>query len=66
MMYRIERKNRGRKSNKPDCETLARLYEDHTAEEIAGMYNVSTNTVRSWIYKYRREDMAMSKRREEQ
>lgn len=65
MTYRIGKKSRGRRTNKPDCETLARLYEDHTAEEIAEMYNVSANTVRHWIYLYRREDVESERGKED-
>lgn len=42
-------KKPGRKSVRPDIETLAKLYAEHTAAEIADMYHVQTNTVHSWL-----------------
>lgn len=47
-------KQPGRPTKKPDDEELLKLYEDHTAPEIAAMYGVESSTVRSWISKVRK------------
>lgn len=41
------------KTKRPPIETLADLYAHHTTKEIAGIYGVPENTVKSWIYRYR-------------
>lgn len=46
----------GRPTKRPDIAVLSKLYESHTAREIAAIYGVSTATVRGWIYQYRRKD----------
>lgn len=47
----------GRPTKYPGAEVLNQLYiiEDLTAGQIATKYNVSKDTVRSWIRKARRE-----------
>lgn len=46
---------RGRESKRPSLESLAQLYACYTAPELAEMYGVSVNTVRSWIARARRQ-----------
>ena len=46
-------KTGGRPSKRPPESELAALYADHTAAEIAAMYDVSLWTVRKWIHFYR-------------
>ena len=51
-MY-IPKKKPGPRSKMPKAERLRTLYMEHTAQEIANMYNVSLATVRGWIRKTR-------------
>lgn len=44
----------GRPMSRPSIETLANLYKDHTAREIAEIYNVREATVYSWINRARK------------
>lgn len=53
----IPYKKHGRPSVRPDGETLARLYAEHTAQQIADMYGVTKGTVRVWIADERRKDL---------
>lgn len=53
---KFPRKKSGKRSVKPDANTLSKLYEDHTMAEIAEMYGVSRNTVNYWIWRYRKEE----------
>ena len=46
-------KTGGRPPKRPPESELAALYADHTAAEIAAMYDVSLWTVRKWIHFYR-------------
>lgn len=50
--YEQERQARP-KTKRPPIETLADLYSKHTTREIANMFSVPENTVKSWIYRYR-------------
>lgn len=56
--FKMPKKSIGRPTNRPDADTLGRLYAEHTPAEIGKMYGVSDSTVRCWILKYRREQMA--------
>lgn len=40
---------------RPTEEELAKLYETMTAAEIGESLGVAENTVRAWLYEYRRE-----------
>lgn len=51
----IERKKAGRPSLKPSEEELAMLYKAMTMREVAQHYGVTEQTVKRWIYGYRRE-----------
>ena len=51
----IPYKKTGRPSKRPDPELLIALYQDHTATELAEMYDVSETTVRSWVSRLRKE-----------
>ena len=51
----LERKKSGRRSKRPDMETLDEIYKKHTAYEIGTFYGVSENTVYSWVHRYREE-----------
>lgn len=51
----IPAKKRGRRTIKPTEEELAKLYETMTAAEIGERYGVQENTVRKWLYEYRKE-----------
>lgn len=51
----IKKKKSGITSRRPSPEKLAELYEHMTASQIARMYHVKEATVRSWIYKLRKE-----------
>lgn len=51
----IPAKKRGRKTMRPTEEELAKLYETMTAAEIGESLGVAENTVRAWLYEYRRE-----------
>lgn len=44
------------KTKRPTDETLAKLYADHTAKEISEIYDVSVNTVRTWIQNARKRE----------
>ena len=57
-MFKMPKKPVGRPTNRPDADTLGRLYAEHTPPEIGKMYGVSDSTVRCWILKYRREQQA--------
>lgn len=52
----IAMKKGGRPTNRPDTETLAKLYDNMKAKEIAEKYGVSESTVRAWITRARKED----------
>ena len=58
---KFPRKRRGKRTAKPDTDTLAKLYLNHTSVEIAKMYGVAPATVNFWIWKCRREDAVSSK-----
>ena len=45
----------GRPSNKPSAEKLAELYETLTSAEIGEMYGVKADTVKHWVWMYRKE-----------
>ena len=49
----IPKKKSGVPAKMPDEEILLALYQNHTSREIAGLYNVSESTVRSWVHKIR-------------
>lgn len=51
----VTKKKGGRPTKKPDVQTFARLYEQHTSKEIAEQYGVKESTVRGWAYHYRKE-----------
>lgn len=55
------RKPRGVKNTAPPEEELAKLYMEHTVREIAEIYNVSSDTVSTWIYNYRQKARAKAK-----
>ena len=55
MTKTIPYKKMGRPSRRPDPEFLITLYETHTATEIGKMYDVSPDTVRSWVSRLRKE-----------
>lgn len=63
---RFPRKKSGKRSVKPDADTLSKLYAEHTMAEIAEMYGVSRNTVKFWIWKYRKEDQAAAEAAEQE
>ena len=50
------RKKAGRPSNRPSMEVLAELYQTHTLEEIAEMYDVKVSTVKVWVWNCRRQE----------
>lgn len=54
-MTTIERKKGGRPTKRPSNEKLNEMYQSMTARQIGMKYNVSENTVRSWIYRARRK-----------
>ena len=43
------------RSKRPTIEVLSDLYSNHTTKQIAEIYQVPEGTVKSWIYRYRRE-----------
>lgn len=49
------KKKRGRRTIRPSEEELAKLYANHTAKEIAEIYNVSVRTAESWVVYYRKQ-----------
>lgn len=48
------KKPMGRPTKRPSESKLAKLYQDHTATEIAYYYGVSKNVVYGWIKYYRK------------
>ena len=56
MKMDIPKKKNGRPTKQPNAEVLVKLYEKHTASEIAEMYGVSNNTVYSWISRLRKDN----------
>ena len=50
-----KRKIAGRPRTRPDDQMILTLYESFTAEKIAEAFEVSPNTVRSWVYRARKE-----------
>ena len=50
----IINKKMGRPTKRPEPEFLVALYNDHTAKQIADMYDVRESTVRSWISRLRK------------
>lgn len=52
----IEAKKNGRPSRRPPTEVLAKMYQEHTAREIAIQYGVSVATVKSWIHRARKAE----------
>ena len=63
---KFPRKRTGKRSVKPDSNTLSKLYENHTMAEIAEMYGVSRSTVNFWIWKYRKEEEAAAEAAEQE
>lgn len=53
----LKKKSKGgyKKSKRPSVEVLSELYTQHTAKEIAVMYDVAPSTVRTWIATYRKQ-----------
>ena len=51
----IEPLKMGRPTNKPDAETLNEMLKVRSARDIAIFYDVAPSTVRSWIYRYRKQ-----------
>lgn len=47
------RKAAGRPTNRPSEQELVKLYEEHSASQIAKMYGVTESAVRRWIQYYR-------------
>lgn len=45
----------GRPTVRPDADWLVKYYEEHTAREIAEMFDVSISTVRSWVCRIKQE-----------
>lgn len=56
----IERKKSGRPTKRPSSEKLSTMYKTMTAKEISHIYEVSEDTVRSWILYYRRKERGVS------
>jgi len=52
-------KKKGKPTKRPPKEKLSELYKEHTAKEIAAMYQVHVKTVENWIKTYRKEDKAL-------
>lgn len=50
----IPNKKMGRPTKRPAPEFLVALYKDHTAKQIAEMYDVKESTVRSWVARLRK------------
>lgn len=44
-----------RQTKRPSIEVLSDLYSNHTTKQIAEIYQVPEGTVKSWIYRYRKE-----------
>ena len=55
MKKEIPKKKNGRPTKRPDPDYLIKLYERHTAPELAIMFDVSESTVRSWVSRLRKE-----------
>lgn len=51
----IEPLKMGRPTKKPDAETLNEMLKVRSARDIAIFYDVAPSTVRSWIYRYRKQ-----------
>lgn len=47
-------KPKGRPTKRPPEKELSDLYATHTAREVAEHYQVSVNTVKTWIAYYRK------------
>lgn len=66
-MFEVKKTSSGRKSKKPDFETLGELYQkyisnEYTSADIAEMYGVHPATVRTWFMKERRKEEAARER----
>lgn len=66
-MFEVKKTSSGRKTNKPDFETLGELYqkyisEEYTSADIAEMYDVKPSTVRTWFMNERRKEEAAKER----
>lgn len=48
-------KRAGRPRTRPNDEMILKLYEEYTAEDIAKLFEVSPNTVRSWVLRARQD-----------
>lgn len=53
ILIMIKKKTSGRPTIRPTEAELNKLYQKHTAQEIANMYNTKLCTVRAWIKHYR-------------
>lgn len=53
MKVQERRKRAGRPKTRPNDEMILSLYETFTADEIAQAFEVSPNTVRSWVMRAR-------------
>lgn len=50
-------KRKGKPTKRPSKEKLSELYKEHTAKEIAAMYQVHVKTVENWIRTYRKSNL---------
>lgn len=66
MTKTIPYKKMGRPSKRPAPEFLISLYETYTATEIGKMYDVSPDTVRSWVSRLRKEYAAQALQEEKE
>ena len=52
------KKAKGRPSKRPPEKELSDMYQTMTAKEIAEHFQVSVNTVKTWIATYRKQGVA--------
>lgn len=46
----------GRPTKRPDAQWLMNIYQSYTAQDIADMFDVSVNTVYSWIHRIKKAE----------